>query len=189
MQAPCQQCGRPFEVHRSHLLLGTRKHCSRKCSDAHRRSISVQERFLKRMGQPPNTDECWIWTGTQTPDGYGVLRANNKNTLVHRIAYELFYGDLSPGYSVCHHCDNPPCCNPRHLFCGKAADNARDMMMKGRSTRGERNAQSRLTTQQVYEIRTLLASDTKGTCIAQQFYISPALVSAIKYKTRWAYLP
>ena len=53
----------------------------------------------------------------------------------NRIAWVFEHGSIPDGLLVCHRCDNPPCCNPSHLFVGTYADNVRDMIVKGRNSR------------------------------------------------------
>jgi hypothetical protein len=73
---------------------------------------------------------CWPWTGHRDARGYG--RTTKRSTTAHRVAWEVTHGEIPAGLFVCHRCDNPPCCNPAHLFLGTAGDNARDMAAKGR---------------------------------------------------------
>jgi hypothetical protein len=47
----------------------------------------------------------------------------------------MHVGDIPEGMLICHHCDNPSCVNPDHLFVGSYKDNNNDRALKGR-TRG-----------------------------------------------------
>jgi len=77
------------------------------------------------------TETCWTWTGARNRKGYGEIGAKGRVQKAHRIAWELTYGPIPEGLDVLHHCDNPPCCRPDHLFLGTDADNMADMMAKG----------------------------------------------------------
>lgn len=85
-------------------------------------------------------DGCWEWLGARLPKGYGFIQGTRwrgedipyRPLRAHRVAYELAVGLIPDGMYVLHRCDNPPCCNPAHLFVGTAKDNARDMVAKGR---------------------------------------------------------
>lgn len=72
--------------------------------------------------------------------GYGIMRVRGKVLKTHRIAWELANGPIPDGLSVCHSCDNPPCCNVEHLFLGTHADNMADMIAKKRDRPGDFNA-------------------------------------------------
>ena len=77
---------------------------------------------------------CWEWQGGRAAFGHGLIHLGNGNKLVqaHRVAWELANGPIPDGLCVLHHCDNPPCVRPTHLFLGTLGDNARDMVAKGR---------------------------------------------------------
>src|SRR5688500_12424982 len=78
------------------------------------------------------SDECWPWQGAVTGTGHGRFWIAGRPHGPHRVAYQLATGTDPGDLFVCHRCDNPPCCNPAHLFLGSARDNARDALKKGR---------------------------------------------------------
>lgn len=80
---------------------------------------------------------CWEWQGCRISYGYGRVRYDGKTRFAHRVAWELTHGQIPDGLCVLHICDNPPCCNPAHLFLGTKADNNADKVSKNRQARGD----------------------------------------------------
>jgi HNH endonuclease len=96
------------------------------------RRRSLQEKYDAQVIVRPG--ECWGWRGATFRFGYGKVKLwDGTRTTAHRVSYQIHYGPIPDGMFVCHHCDNPPCTNPEHLFLGTGADNNRDMAKKGRS--------------------------------------------------------
>lgn len=151
--------------------------------------MDTVERFWKYV-QRGNPDECWPWKGeVDKRGGYGVFWTKERKYKAHRYAYEATYG-FPEKLHVLHHCDNPPCCNPAHLFLGTIADNNADMRHKLRHTFGEHHHQARLTEGQVMEIRKLAFDgqhDDKA--IGEMFGICSSKITAIVNGRRWAHLP
>lgn len=79
------------------------------------------------------TDGCWIWQGSLRNDGYGRFYIKPKYYGAHRIAYEIYKGEIPPTFVVRHRCDNPLCVNPQHLELGTRKDNVDDMYIRGRA--------------------------------------------------------
>lgn len=80
-------------------------------------------------------DECWEMHGKdRCRGGHKRIRLDDKKRMqVHRLAWEAYHAEPIPdGLLVCHHCDNPSCFNPHHLFLGTAQDNTDDRIAKGR---------------------------------------------------------
>lgn len=132
-------------------------------------------------------DECWPWQGGVNSKGYGQMRVNYKQLPAHRIAYIDATG-IQPGeLCVLHRCDNPPCCNPAHLFLGTRGDNNRDCAAKGRTLRGSLHHQAKLTEAEVAEIRARRARGEQGIAIAAAFGITAAMVSRIIRRQNWTH--
>lgn len=142
----------------------------------------------------PHLGRCWIWTGAQAA-GYGVISIRGKRALVHRIVHALLIGPVE-GWDVLHHCDNPPCCNPEHLWHGTNCDNVQDMCKKGRHATGvvvtvvgEQNGRSKLTDADVIDIRKLASDGVPTTEISERYNMSYVQIYNIVNGTYWNHLP
>ncbi len=106
---------------------------------------------------PSDPEECWEWFRARTTDGYGTLTVDGRTVYVHRVSYEVHVGPIPEGIHILHHCDNPPCVNPNHLFLGNQQSNLSDMRRKGRDHklgpyRGDQNGNAKLSEGEVLTI-------------------------------------
>ena len=148
------------------------------------------ERFWKKVEK---TESCWLWTGANTKKGYGRFKIKAKLHSPHRVSLSLSIGSICLDKQVCHKCDNPSCVRPDHLFEGTRSDNMKDAFSKGRlpgftvhiSRAGESSQNSKLTENQVREIKKRLANKEKASVIAKDYTIHERTISNIKLNKTW----
>jgi len=169
-------------------------------------SLTPQEtaRFQNKI-DTRDPDECWEWKAGRTVDGYGWFKIGRQPFLAHRIAWVLANGAIPPGLAICHQCDNPPCCNPRHLHPESLTYNNRDRARKGRSNslraekhwshkhpeavlRGENNGQAKITEIQVREIRNLSATGASDATLAKRYSVSRKAIWQIVRRRVWRHV-
>ena len=181
------KCDNPACVNPDHLLLGAR---------FERRSprLSLEARFWSNVEK---TDGCWGWTAA-TSKGYGVISYKNRQKRAHRFAWELANGSIPGGLSVCHHCDNPVCVRPDHLFLGTTGDNIRDAASKGRLVsqtnpekvrRGEQHPKARMDFIKVREARSLHGTGMGYIRISRRFGVCASTIQKIIEGRTWREVP
>lgn len=160
--------------------------CSRSCSSKSRAQDG--RRAITSRVEVGDKSHCWIWLGHKNNKGYGYVSVGGKLDVAHRHAWRAFCGGIPNGMHVLHHCDNPPCCNPDHLFLGTNADNVRDRIAKGRSAdvRGAKNGRAKLTEDDVRAIR--MDSKSHGR-VAREYGVRPYTVQMIRQRKTWAHVP
>ena len=124
-------------------------------------------------------DECWEWQGSRHPQGYGQVRINHGLFLSHRVAWELFFGEIPEGKLVLHKCNNPSCVNPYHLYLGDHSDNTSDMIRNGT----HRANSPRLYDEEIWLIRRLLHHSVKQPLIAKMFKVDRSVISRINTRS------
>lgn len=175
-------------------------------SPRHVRVKPLADRLWAKVDRSGGPDACWPRMGYRTPFGYGQISQRSKSggwRLIgaHRAALELTLGrPLERDESACHRCDNPPCCNPAHLFLGTPAENSADAKAKGRMRsgdrhgsrlhperilRGEAQPNAKLTAVQVEEIRVRYQWGHARE-LGREFGVDPSHICAIVRRARWA---
>ena len=146
------------------------------------------ERFWEKVEK---TDGCWNWTGAVSNNGYGVFGiAWPKNIGAHRAAFLFATGERVPaGFDLCHHCDNRICVRPDHLFIGTRKENMQDAVRKGRSRKGAKMHNAKLTDEQVAEIRRMRKVGLRCRDICKLFpYVSASRISMASRGKIWKHV-
>ena len=150
--------------------------------------IEMMMRRTNKTGTIVNPDlgYCWEWLGAKK-EGYGLY----CKTTTHRMSYTLFKGEIPKNSVVMHICDNRACLNPDHLKLGSIQDNINDKVEKGRTRgrtlRGENLSFSKLTNENVREIRDN-PHDKCLNCLSRQFNVCPQQINRIQHNERWTEL-
>lgn len=176
-------CGKPYSiplsVHRRRQERSPRNYCSSQCAardkPRHHPRGTLKERFWRKVTMA-GPDECWLWHGSKSKEGYGrfqvfvdgKLACSQAHVASWFLAHDTFPQD---NLQVLHNCpggDNRACINPAHLWLGTQKDNMIDCVRKGRNgnvthperlARGEQHGMHKLTDTQWQEILVLLQED------------------------------
>lgn len=149
--------------------------------------------------------KCWSWKMKLDKDGYGRFRYKNKKRGAHRISYMYFYGNIDDNLLVCHKCNNPSCVNPDHLYLGTASDNKRDEIESGRTSKGTRNGKythpektprgeragnSKLTENDVIEIRKTYNAKAGKTImfLSEKYGVGTSTIWSVISRQTWTHI-
>lgn len=180
---------------------------------AHKQDVGT--RFWAKVDK---SGDCWLWTGLRSKQGYGKFYLEGRTLGAHRVALALSMGLAVPVDDLwtLHHCDNPPCVNPAHLYLGTPSDNVRDMVVRRRQPRGndhwthrepqrltrgddhwtrrdgglagERNGRAKLTAQDVADIRAAYAAEggPSQSELGRRYGVTQVQISSIIRRKAWA---
>ena len=145
------------------------------------------ERFDRYLDKAAGLLGCWLYTGDRFKDGYGKFWMAGKTRRANRVALEFALGrPLGLGMQAMHWCDNPPCCNPAHLFEGTNADNVEDRHRKVRDAAGETNGNARLVAGQVVAARARVAEGESRVAVARDLGVSSTTVDRLVAGKNWS---
>lgn len=175
-----------------------------------RSQLDVENQFWAYVNKNglshPIHGQCWEWTGSSTKGGYGQFRGLGTG-FAHRVSWVIHFGPVPEGKQVHHHCDNPCCVNPKHLWVGTQQDNIDDMYAKGREShtgavgsrnisakhpeyrQGERNGRAKLTEKEVLWIREKYSQkELTQTKLATIFGVTQGLIGHIVRRIAWKHI-
>lgn len=159
----------------------------------------LSDRLWSKVDRSAGPNACWPFTGKCQSGGYGVQHVGGKpgrTIYAHRLVYRITTGTDPIGKAVCHRCDNPPCCNPAHLFLGTIGDNVRDMVAKGRHRTphrwagpvGEQVGGAKLTAEKVREIRRRSASGEGSCALGRVYGMDSSSIRQIVRRVTWRHV-
>lgn len=162
--------------------------------------IEITSKTLKRFWAKVNkTEGCWVWTASTAPGGYGAFGVKSKVLRAHRVSFQIHNGPFDPLLDVCHHCDNPACVRPDHLFLGSHTDNMQDMHKKGRYNESKRGPNrkrgtyfwsAKLTPELVSKIRQEYVPYLVGKrYLARKYGVTKNAVNVLLKRITWKHVP
>ncbi len=137
------------------------------------------------VGKP---DECWEWLSYTNKEGYGKFGFDHKVLQAHRFAFWFTTGVWPGDLKVCHHCDNPGCVNPAHLWRGTDRDNSHDSVEKGRMHLGESHGNSKLIEEDVLAIRAQYTAGVTTQQLADEYGVERSCIYKIVNRINWSHV-
>lgn len=189
----CCNCGRLIVTKHGRLKASKRGYgwCSNKCMTGTKKlhaSCESESRIWRNVDRR-GEDECWPCKYKQNNSGHCRINIGQKYTQVHRFVYEITRGPIPAGMIVCHSCDVPHCCNPKHLWLGTIKDNVHDMLQKGRNRSnprtGESHPKSKLSNAIIKQIR---ESTESHFALSSRYGVKPQTIKDIWKGRTWKHV-
>lgn len=182
------QCGKEKIVTSDHLTSSHTKSCGCLKSPLENEVHEKLRAKIKKYTKINKKTGCWEWQ-RYLSKGYGMMIYKGRATGMHRISWIVFKNENPGELFVLHKCDNRKCINPDHLFLGTQKDNIKDMYNKGRNKCNATYGNTKLTEEQVLEIRKI---DKKlHTCIeiGKKYGVNATAINKIQRRKTWKHIP
>lgn len=154
-------------------------------------SVKQRDRLLRL--KVVDEGECWNFTNSVTPAGYGQIMFDGIMYTAHRASYMMFKGDIPKELIVRHTCDNRKCFNPDHLILGTNADNMQDVRDRGPGKvvtgSGEEHYNAKVTEEVVTGIRQMVKDEYPTRYVAEQFGVPVGDVWKYATGIAWGHVP
>lgn len=170
MTKNCAHCGSSFRA----------STCMKMCS--------LRCRVLSRIDSSGGDDACWPWRGGKHSSGYAHINDGRKLLRVTRLMHEWFTGPISSAELACHSCDNPECCNPKHIWAGTPANNMHDRDAKMRGPRGSKNGSAKLNEASAASMREMLRSGATLRPPAKAHGVARSTAFRVAHGTHWKHV-
>ena len=146
----------------------------------------LPDHLADRITVDPDT-KCWIWRGSHTAAGYARIKISGREHYVHRLTYAHYRGPIDDSIVVRHRCPamRTDCVCPDHLRSGTHRDNARDRLADGTQPRGAGHGRSKLTEDDVIQIRAEAAAGVTQIELSRMFRVSQPTISQIVRRVIW----
>lgn len=143
------------------------------------------ESAIEQLRENP-VDVCVLWPFSTNTHGYGQVSYDGQQSLVHRLAYQLYYEEI-PIQCILHKCGNRACYNPEHLYEGNHKQNIRDTINHyGMFPGGQRKLTEEDVTWALVFLRDGRLTHQQ---IADCLGVSRPVISAINTNRTWKHVP
>lgn len=139
-------------------------------------------RFWSKVDVLKSEYDCWNWTASTRAGGYGKMKVGKVLKSSHRLAWEIINDEPLGDRMALHRCDNPKCCNPKHIYAGTPSDNMIDVHQRGR------RSADKLTPDDVREIRKAIDQGCSPRWIAADFGVTKGQISKIRTGRTWGHV-
>jgi len=153
------------------------------------RGVYERRTLAERLRDSVEIDDgssCWNWLLSKDRKGYGRITVDGWPYGAHRVSYKLHCGPIPVGAHVLHHCDNPSCINPAHLFLGTNAENMADRNVKGRQQRGSSHGKAKLGEADALAIRNSTGETLRG--LAARYGVCLTTIKNIRSGKIWTHV-